>query len=169
MSQNAEQARTNADRIIETAMQDAERAVGPARAGGNAPIVFTTDNGQPVTIDFRDGNLIITQDGTTKQIPWDRVVPSGAVDVAQAVAASIFFLVVGWPIARAIARWIDRTAQIGRSTNALAQQVEDRFAAMERNIDTVAIEVEKLSEAQRFTTKLLADRADRVPVNVQQH
>jgi len=169
MSQNAEQARTNADRIIETAMQDAERAVGPARAGGNAPIVFTTDNGQPVTIDFRDGNLIITQDGTTKHIPWDRVVPSGAVDVAQAVAASIFFLVVGWPIARAIARWIDRTAQIGRSTNALAQQVEDRFAAMERNIDTVAIEVEKLSEAQRFTTKLLAERADRVPVNVQQH
>lgn len=168
-AQTADQARANADRIIENAIQDAERAAQKAGSPGDRPIVISEDNGRPVTIDFRNGDLLLTQDGATKVIPLERVVPSGAVDIVQAIAAAIFFLVVGWPIARAIARWIDRKSQIARSNDALSQQIDARFAAMERNIDTVAIEVEKLSEAQRFTTKLIAERAERVPVSAQQN
>jgi hypothetical protein len=32
---------------------------------------------------------------------------------------------------------------------------------MEQAIDSIAIEVERISEGQRFTTKLLSERADR--------
>lgn len=36
---------------------------------------------------------------------------------------------------------------------------DDRFARLEQAIDTMAIEIERMSEAQRFTAKLLSDRA----------
>jgi hypothetical protein len=170
--QDAQQARAEADRIIEEAIQTAERAsegVGeaqPPAEPGSRPIIITQDGGRPVTVDFKNGNVVITQDGTTKSIPWQTVVPSGAVDIAQALAGGLFFLVIGWPIARAIARYIDRRGQINRDTGRLSQQIEERFATMERNLDTVAVEIERLSEAQRFTGKLLAERQTAIPVEV---
>ncbi len=39
------------------------------------------------------------------------------------------------------------------------QRIEDRLARMEQGIDAMAVEVERISEGQRFTTKLLAERA----------
>ena len=36
---------------------------------------------------------------------------------------------------------------------------ESRFARLEEAIDTIAIEVERMAEAQRFNAKLLSDRA----------
>lgn len=131
---------------------------------GQSPIVISEDNGESVTIDFKDGNLIISQDGNTREIPWRDAVPQGAVDIAQSMAAIVFFLVVGWPIARAIARRISRRGETRATDSVLRQQFDARFENLERNLDTVAIEMEKLSEAQRFTTKLLAERGERVTV-----
>ncbi|MBL0937423.1 MAG: hypothetical protein IBJ03_00930 [Gemmatimonadaceae bacterium] len=152
-------------KAVESAVQT-ERVVSGQPARGNSPIVISESNGETVTIDFRDGNLVISQDGNTKEIPWRTAVPQGAVDIAQAMAAIVFFLVIGWPIARAIARYIGRRGSAQAQESALRQQFEARFDAMERNLDTVAIEMEKLSEAQRFTTKLLAERGDRVTADL---
>jgi len=57
------------------------------------------------------------------------------------------------PFVRAIARRIElgATARIDR-------ELADRIASIERNVDVIAIEVEKLAEGQRFVTKLLAER-----------
>ena len=43
---------------------------------------------------------------------------------------------------------------------------EDRMARLEQAVESIALEVERISEGQRFTTKLLAERgsADRLPV-----
>ena len=43
---------------------------------------------------------------------------------------------------------------------------EDRMARLEHAVEAIALEVERISEGQRFTTKLLAERgtADRLPV-----
>jgi hypothetical protein len=43
---------------------------------------------------------------------------------------------------------------------------EDRMARLEQAVEAIALEVERISEGQRFTTKLLAERgsADRLPV-----
>jgi len=35
---------------------------------------------------------------------------------------------------------------------------DDRLLHLEQAVDAIAIEIERISEAQRFTTKLLADR-----------
>ena len=43
---------------------------------------------------------------------------------------------------------------------------EDRMARLEQAVEAIALEVERISEGQRFTTKLLAERgsAGRLPV-----
>jgi hypothetical protein len=63
-------------------------------------------------------------------------------------------MAIGVPIARAWARRMER----GVSQPALPPDVTARLERMEQAIDSIAVEVERISEGQRFTTKLLADR-----------
>lgn len=53
-----------------------------------------------------------------------------------------------------IGRYIDRKSQPGLSSDA-----EQRIARIEQAVDAIAVEIERISEGQRFTTRLLADRA----------
>jgi hypothetical protein len=48
-----------------------------------------------------------------------------------------------------------------------AVAIDDRLARMEQAMDAMSVEMERISENQRFTTKLLSDRAvERVPSRV---
>ena len=72
----------------------------------------------------------------------------------------MFFLTVivvsiGWPIARAFARRMDRRSL----TSTVPTEVAQRLERMEQALDAMSIEIERISEGQRFTTKLLAERA----------
>lgn len=62
--------------------------------------------------------------------------------------------IIGLPIAKAYARRLDRSPDDSR----LPSDLTNRLERMEQAIDSVAIEVERISEGQRFTTKLLAER-----------
>jgi hypothetical protein len=70
--------------------------------------------------------------------------------------ATVGATVIGLPIARAYARRIDRQA-----TPALPPETAARLERMEQAIDTIALEIERISEGQRFTTRLLSDRTGR--------
>jgi hypothetical protein len=61
---------------------------------------------------------------------------------------------IGWPLARAAARRMEQGAQVGR----VPSEVTARLERMEQAIDSIAVEVERISEGQRFTTKLLSER-----------
>jgi hypothetical protein len=61
---------------------------------------------------------------------------------------------IGVPIARALARKIDR----GSAGPAVPSEVAARLERMEHAIDAMAVEIERISEGQRFTTKLLSER-----------
>jgi hypothetical protein len=61
---------------------------------------------------------------------------------------------IGFPLARALARRMDRHPIAPTNSPELAAQM----ARMEQAIDSIAIEVERISEGQRFTTKLLSER-----------
>jgi hypothetical protein len=58
--------------------------------------------------------------------------------------------------------WIRTRAKIATATNpSMPQQLDEiaaRLAQIETATDAMAIEIERISEGQRFTTKLLADR-----------
>ena len=67
-----------------------------------------------------------------------------------AVSFGIPFVVA--PLARAISKRIEKGAA------APDPALQERLASIERNVDVIAVEVEKLAEGQRFVTKLLAER-----------
>jgi hypothetical protein len=54
-----------------------------------------------------------------------------------------------------------RPKQVGSSPELIEQlnEISDRLARLDNAMDAVAVEVERISEAQRFTSKLLAERA----------
>jgi hypothetical protein len=70
---------------------------------------------------------------------------------------------IGVPIARAWARRLERSPMPGPS---FSPDVQARLERMEQAIDSIAIEVERISEGQRFTTKLLAERNNQPASNV---
>jgi HPt (histidine-containing phosphotransfer) domain-containing protein len=61
---------------------------------------------------------------------------------------------IGFPLAKAYARRIEREPR----QPAMPPDVTARLERMEQALDSIAIEVERISEGQRFTTKLLSER-----------
>jgi hypothetical protein len=92
--------------------------------------------------------------GGTIQRPWDpeNVIPAGAVDISIAFFVSMAFIIVGLPIARAFARRMDR-----RGETASASEIAPRLDRIEQAVEAIAIEVERVSEGQRYTTKSIAE------------
>jgi hypothetical protein len=84
-------------------------------------------------------------------------------DVAIAVPLGFFTMVtaivVGFPLARAYARKVSNQSV----PPAIPPEVQQRLEHMEQAIDSIAVEVERISEGQRFTTKLLAERTHETP------
>lgn len=73
------------------------------------------------------------------------------------VAGSFIAAMVGlWGVVR-IVRHLTRPKTTSLPGAAID---ETRFARLEAAIDTIAIEVERVAEAQRFSAKLLSDRAN---------
>jgi hypothetical protein len=66
---------------------------------------------------------------------------------------------IGVPFARAYAKRVENETK----ARTLSPDVVARLERMEHAIDSIAIEVERISEGQRFTTKLLSDRATGSP------
>ncbi len=79
--------------------------------------------------------------------------------VPVAFFVSSAFVVVMLPFARAVARKMDRDAGQPR----IPADVSHRLERMEQAIDAIAVEVERISEGQRFVTKLLAERTEARP------
>lgn len=70
----------------------------------------------------------------------------------------VLFVMIGFtfvfhPIARAFARRIDKQP----TRSALPPEVLGRLERIEQAVDAISIEVERISEGQRFTTQLLSE------------
>src|ERR1043166_1957071 len=66
---------------------------------------------------------------------------------------------IGVPLARAFAPRIERGDQGQKVNQGASPDVIARLERMEQSIDAIAVEVERIAEGQRFTTKLLSERA----------
>ena len=77
--------------------------------------------------------------------------PEVAVPLGAFVTAIV--LAVGVPLARAYSRRMDAQSRNPQ----IPSEVAARLERMEQAIDSVALEVERISEGQRFTTKLLSE------------
>lgn len=76
----------------------------------------------------------------------------------QATALSIVFtVVVLGPLAVAAAVIMLRRSKVPAVPPAALTQTAERLERLEQSVDTIAIEIERISEGQRFVTKLLSD------------
>jgi hypothetical protein len=80
-------------------------------------------------------------------------------DAAMAVAFFVSTASVAWSAAFAWSRWLVRpqqSVQVGAPE--YEYRLEQRLASIEQTVQAIAVEVERLGEGQRFTTRLLTDR-----------
>jgi hypothetical protein len=94
---------------------------------------------------------------TTMQAPpW--VPPDDIPPRVQETAIAFFIMlavmVIGYPIARAFGRRIDRAPP----SNKLPTEMSGQLAQLNQAVEAIAVEVERISEGQRFTTKLLSEQ-----------
>jgi hypothetical protein len=83
------------------------------------------------------------------------MIPPQVVDISIAFFVMIAVMVVGWPIARAFGRRIERRGQVATLDPGTMEQLQ----RIEQAVDAMAIEVERISESQRFMAKLQHDTA----------
>jgi hypothetical protein len=80
-------------------------------------------------------------------------------DVASfAVVAVVIVGMVGSLLAMSIWAW--RAARKSPNRELPSPIYEQRLEQLQQSIDAIAVEVERIAEAQRFSAKLLAERAD---------
>lgn len=77
---------------------------------------------------------------------------------------SVFTVFVLFPISVAIARliWKKTTSIASRQTVQISPNIDQRLERLEQGVDAIAIEIERVTEGQRFVTKLLSEQESRV-------
>jgi len=87
--------------------------------------------------------------------PRDQIPPQ-AVDMAIGFFITVAVIIIGLPLARAFARRMDRRGSQGQVPAELSSQLSH----LNQAVDAIALEVERISEGQRFTARLLSEQRD---------
>jgi hypothetical protein len=80
----------------------------------------------------------------------ENMIPPQAVDLAYGFFIMCAVMVIGWPLARAFGRRIERRTD----TTALDPAFAGQLQRIEQAVDAMSIEIERISESQRFMAKL---------------
>lgn len=81
-------------------------------------------------------------------------------DPAKAIVAVSFFVTVAYTIRSIAGAFVARKGEDARVEYGSGSSLTDaRLARIEQSVDAIALEVERISEGQRFTTKLLSENA----------
>ena len=84
------------------------------------------------------------------------VIPREVVDISIAFFITMAAIIIGLPLARAFARRMDRRSAPGQ----VSPEVATQLAQLNQAVDAIALEVERISEGQRFATRILAEQRD---------
>jgi hypothetical protein len=131
-----------------SALQATQAAVAqgdPAPPAQPHPITIHGSNGQTTVIDLPAG------------FSARNVIPPQAVDISIAFFLTMAFIIVGLPLARAFARRMDRR---GTGPAQISGEVSTQLSQLNQAVDAIALEIERISEGQRFTTRLLSEQRD---------
>ena len=139
------QIRENIIAAQEAAREAASEARDAAQQARDAENQVRIQNGQPVL-----PPKITTVHTGQGPIFGDNFIPPQVVDIAQGFFAMCAIMVVGWPLARAIGRRLEKGGGPPVSNPAMTEQLQ----RIEQAVDAMSIEIERISESQRFLTKL---------------
>ena len=108
-------------------------------------------NGIPIPAPPAMPGHITVQTGT----PPD-MIPPQVVDLAYGFFFMVAAIVIGAPLSRAFSRRLERGTQAAAVSPAMSEQL----VRIEQAVDAMALEVERISEAQRYLTKLQVAQAE---------
>jgi len=90
--------------------------------------------------------------------PFDpNLIPPQVESISIAFFIMVAAIIIGLPLMRAFARRIDRGAP---PPQVVPAELRDQMEQISQSLDAIAVEVERISENQRFTTKLLSERSN---------
>jgi len=146
--------RNNVRREIDAATR-AQAAQGPTRAQAAQGATPAPNVPHTFTIRGRDGTETVIGVPAT---PFDNGIPPAAVDISISFFLTVAAIIIGLPLARAFARRMDRRGASSPMSNELTSQLTQ----LNQAVDAIALEVERISEGQRFTTRLLSEQREAV-------
>ena len=151
----SEAIRSNVQQELIAARVKAAQAQGAATSDQAAPAIAPTARQAARTfrIQGRDG----TQTITLPPGVFDNVIPPQVEDISIAFFVTIAAIVIFLPLARAFARRMDRRA--GGEAQ-IPAEISSQLAHLNQSVDAIALEVERISEGQRFTTRLLSEQQE---------
>ena len=74
------------------------------------------------------------------------------------VVPGLIIMVLGFPVVRLITRWLEPKPVPPRELSA----INGRLERIETAVDSIAVEVERISEAQRFSARLQSEQQPRL-------
>jgi hypothetical protein len=78
------------------------------------------------------------------------------------VVAVVFFVSAAYSIRTMARAWVAKGSDDARVAGESGTSAADaRLARLEQAVDAIALEIERISEGQRFTTRLLSEQARR--------
>jgi hypothetical protein len=141
----------------------------PPDAAPGAPVIVTVD-GQQIVIDAsllrdairnRDAVSYTPQHQGTEMRVNDEPVPDAAILAiglgVGALMCAVLALLVGIPIVRLMMR-----RAVRRGARPTSDTTSPRLERIEHAVDAIAFEIERVAEAQRFSTRLLNERLSEI-------
>ena len=137
--------------------QNVRAQIAQATEGAAVQPTAPTPPAAPRTFTIRGSNGQTTVIDVPAGFNARNVIPPQVVDISLAFFLTMAFIIVGLPLARAFARRMDR-----RPTGPaqIPGEVTAQLAQLNQAVDAIAVEVERISEGQRFTTRLLSEQRD---------
>jgi hypothetical protein len=78
--------------------------------------------------------------------------------VLEWVVPGLVIIVLGFPVVRLITKWLEPKPVPPRELGA----INERLGRIESAVDSIAVEVERISEAQRFSARLQSEQHPRL-------
>ncbi len=147
----AEQARQDAIRQAEQAGQAARQGSDAGGGQGGTVITINTPDGRTITLNGNDPGDALRELGIAST--QDRPSEGPFVVATVGIISSAFVAIVGLTL------WYRARTRLASSKPAsLPAELGTRMERIENAVESIAVEVERISEGQRFTSRLLSER-----------
>ncbi len=158
-AETREELRSAAREIREQVLQEIQQARGGTnQSAPTAPIPpvpgFPT-NPRIVVTPMPERHQVVV--GESRVPPFaSNEIPPQAVDMALGFFFTVAVIIIGLPISRAFARRMDRKAVPAP----IPVEISSQLGQLTQAVDAIALEVERISEGQRFATRLLSEQRE---------
>ena len=127
---------------------------GAPASAGPATLAPIPEGGGRIIIDRQGDRTIFT----TASLPPDvMLLTERAQETAFGLMGLLAIIVIVGPFARMWARRIEKRAELER-VDRNGQLLQQQLMQLQQSMDAMSVEVERISEAQRFQSRLLGDR-----------